>query len=165
MDRGSQTAIHDSDLEASILSEPPQPGSDASHSSFLSSGSTDEESSPRVPKTPPAVSLGEPFTCEICGKNLHRVRNRIDWKRHVFKDLQPYICTFPSCDKHLVKFASRSQWSDHEFDEHRVLRSWKCPKCDDSSSSAASLEQHLRESHSSVLDDGQIPWVTASALS
>ncbi|MCJ1327768.1 hypothetical protein MMC10_004443 [Thelotrema lepadinum] len=160
-----QTLFHDSGLGTSIASALSQARSDASHTSFLSSCSGDLESSLRVPKTPAAVGLAEPFLCEICGKNLHRIRNRVDWKRHVFEDLQPYICTFPSCDKHLVKFASRSQWSDHEFSAHRVLRSWNCPECEDSSSSAALLERHLRESHPLVLDETQIPLVVASALS
>ena len=160
-----QTSFYDSGLGTSLLSAPSHAYSDASHTSFLSSNADDGESSFRVPKTPTAVSLGQPFNCEICGKRLHTIRNRVDWERHVFEDIQPYICTFPSCDKHLVKFATRSQWSDHEFNEHRVRRSWTCPECSQSCSSAANLGGHLQEAHPLALDEEQIPIIVDSAMS
>ena len=66
---------------------------------------------------------------------------------HVFADLQPYICTFEPCEKKLIKFPTRKLWAEHEFSEHRVLRSWCCPECTDIFSAAHDLEAHLKLSH------------------
>ena len=66
---------------------------------------------------------------------------------HVFADLQPYICTFSTCKDALVQFPNRKMWLDHEFDEHRVHKSWVCPDCSAESFSPDAWDEHLRQDH------------------
>lgn len=49
------------------------------------------------------------------------------YRKHIFKDLQPYSCSFLQCplpSTHL--FNSRAEWVNHEFDIHRTLPCWLC---------------------------------------
>ena len=159
-----QTLFYDSGLGTSIPSLPRRALTEASHTSFLSSVVANGDTSVQVPKTPSAVSRGEAFNCDICGATLRNIRNRIDWKRHIFEDLQPYICTFPSCEKHLVKFATRNQWADHEFTEHRVARSWTCPECQRKIDTESGLIAHLRETHSEIIEEHQVRSLAAASV-
>jgi len=82
---------------------------------------------------------------------------------HIFADLQPYICTFEPCEKKLVKFPTRKMWAEHEFTEHRVLRSWCCPECSESFSAAHGLDVHLKFHHSEAFTPAQLPMVLSAA--
>ena len=84
-------------------------------------------------------------------------------RRHVFADLQPYICTFEQCEKKLVKFPTREMWAEHEFSEHRVLRSWCCPECTEGFSAVYDLGNHLKSHHSQSVTSAQLPIVLAAA--
>lgn len=66
---------------------------------------------------------------------------------HVFADLRPYICTFASCEKELAQFPTRAAWADHEFTEHRVIRSWSCPECAKQCDSEIEWVLHLEKCH------------------
>ena len=66
---------------------------------------------------------------------------------HVFSDLQPYICTFPDCPNELAQFSSRAAWADHEFSQHRILQSWKCPECEEKYRSESEWEDHVCMQH------------------
>ena len=145
-----KSIFHDSGIGSSLY-EP----SAASHTSFQSSLADDENGEYRVPKTPAAVSFGKPFTCEICGMRLNNISNRVAWKMHVFKDLQPYICTFSLCEQHLVRFSTRTQWADHEFSKHRVQSSWCCPVCQISIPTIDSLREHICGSHPTLPQEFQ----------
>ena len=151
--------FHDSGLGSSVHLTP----SLASHTSFMSSIADSEVSALRAPPTPAEVSQGKPFRCEICGHVLFNIRNRLDWKVHIFGDLQPYICTFPSCNQSLVKFSTRSQWADHEFNEHRVDRSWRCPECGEKTNSAQDMDCHLCDCHGKIISPAQIRETVAAA--
>lgn len=89
--------FQDSSLGSSTHSISLYPASNASHASFLSSAGDAMKGRPRVPSTPIEVSEGKSFTCFICSKNLSGIRNRVDWKMHIFADLHPYICSFTDC--------------------------------------------------------------------
>ena len=66
---------------------------------------------------------------------------------HVFSDLQPYICTFPDCPNELAQFPSRAAWAEHEFSQHRILQSWKCPECHEKYASDSDWEHHVHMQH------------------
>ncbi|KAJ5173651.1 Tetratricopeptide-like helical [Penicillium coprophilum] len=48
---------------------------------------------------PPKIEIGTTFSCPYCGTTLEssEMQNRQSWKRHVFRDLRPYVCTFEDC--------------------------------------------------------------------
>ena len=152
--------FHDSGLGSSMPTR--YAVSIASHTSFVSSIGADQTSALRVPITPKEVDTGDPFNCDLCGHLLFKIKNRVDWKIHVFADLQPYICTFESC---LVTFPTRKLWANHEFSEHRVTRIWTCPECTEIFQSLRGLEKHLRDRHEEIATLAQFPLILAAAES
>jgi hypothetical protein len=76
-------------------------------------------------------------------------------RRHIFKDLQPYICTFESCLDMLITFPTRKLWSDHEFSVHRNRHSFNCHQCRQELETEEIFRQHLGGAHSMHLNDKQ----------
>ncbi|KAL2071260.1 hypothetical protein VTL71DRAFT_12495 [Oculimacula yallundae] len=127
----------------------------ASHSSFQTTADEKNRGNLRVPPTPKEVSEGEPFQCQICGQFLRNIKNRVDWRRHIFADLKPYLCTFPGCKDEYKTFATRKLWEEHEFGQHRVNRFWACSTCQHKSDSAEDWRSHLVQAHNFPLSEGQ----------
>jgi len=44
-------------------------------------------------------------------------------RRHVFRDVRPYICTRSGCHASLSTFSSRTEWVQHEIQEHFLMES------------------------------------------
>ncbi|KAF5670735.1 serine threonine kinase [Fusarium circinatum] len=65
----------------------------------------------------------EQFLCPLC-YHLIEVRGERAWMRHVFRDLQAYVCTFDNCETPDDLFETRQDWLRHEFENHR--REWHC---------------------------------------
>ena len=71
-----------------------------------------------IPPIPKGAEPGIPFVCPycfvvICPKN-HR-----GWEKHIFQDLQPYICTFQDCPTPAATYATRREWVSHMIQSHR----------------------------------------------
>jgi predicted DsbA family dithiol-disulfide isomerase len=63
-------------------------------------------------------------------------------RKHVFHDLQPYVCTFEKCEDSDHLYRGRHEWFDHELAMHR--REWVCPgHCDEVFGSQEPFETHL----------------------
>ena len=146
-----QSLFRDSALGSSIISKSRDDLSVVSHTSFASSVNKDGQAL-RVPKTPAAIDNGKPFTCQFCGRIQKKIRNRIDWKIHVFEDLRPYICTARSCNDYLIAFANRAEWASHEFSKHRLIKTWWCPECSFNAREADLLASHVRRNHAITLE-------------
>jgi len=84
----------------------------------------------------------------LCLANLTR--------RHVFRDLRPYVCTFQSCDAKL--FGSMHEWFEHEMLEHRSIR--LCCMCDYRCGSTQIMTVHLQDTHN--FSKTQVPIVMSS---
>lgn len=80
-------------------------------------------------------------------------------RKHVFNDLQPYICTFETCAA--KPFASRHAWFEHELRNHR--KEWFCNLCEYTSSfsSATAFQSHLQEYHGEEVTECQLPAIVA----
>ncbi|KAL6720942.1 hypothetical protein ACLMJK_000042 [Lecanora helva] len=138
------SAFHDSGIGTSV---PAQTAYAPSHTSFQSSCSERDPKAVRVPPMPKEAITGSTFRCPFCAGTPVHVRNRVEWKMHVFADLRPYICTFAGCNKELAQFSTRATWADHEFTEHRIVESWKCPECVENYETELAWKQHLRRDH------------------
>ncbi|KAF4621930.1 hypothetical protein G7Y89_g14416 [Cudoniella acicularis] len=119
----------------------------ASHSSFRTSATEGGAASLRVPEAPQEVQLGLPFICYICNKRVGDIKNRLEWKIHVFQDLEAYICTFPNCQYLLATFQTREKWAAHELSTHRKERIWTCPFCSAEFSKDGEWTQHITIQH------------------
>lgn len=67
---------------------------------------------------PPKSSLGgEPFECPYCFYLItsHGARS---WNKHVFQDLQPYICIAPTCPTPDKFYSTRHEWLHHSNMAH-----------------------------------------------
>ncbi|KAF4448823.1 ankyrin repeat protein [Fusarium austroafricanum] len=123
-----------------------------SATSFVSSYG--EDIGRQIPDLPDMVldavqlGYGEPIECPYC-RTIQEVADRNQWRKHVFSDLQPYVCTFEDCTSDL--FFTREEWFSHEINLHR--QDWVCILCNKSDtvfSSGATLRNHFREAHSEV---------------
>ena len=170
------SVFHDSGLGTSVPNESEYA---RSHTSFLSTDTNGALGDLRVPANPSEVQQGKPFECFICKKIVGHIKNRVDWKYanpipsklkmrlllmilriHVFADIRPYICTFPGCTEELAQFSSRTDWGDHEFNHHRVNRTWRCPDCPVTTSSSEDNEDHAHSSHGR--QKAAVNWQTAT---
>jgi hypothetical protein len=70
------------------------------------------------------------FECPLCF-NVKKIQTPSDWTKHLFEDIQPFICTFSDC-ANPGPFKRKSDWIRHENEGHRHLKYWKCslPGCD-----------------------------------
>ncbi|KAK3948959.1 hypothetical protein QBC32DRAFT_201193, partial [Pseudoneurospora amorphoporcata] len=105
----------------------------------------------RVPRPPPG-SLHRPFKCPFCHMII-TIDNRHQWKKHVFRDLQPYNCLDQSCRLPYQQFSRRSQWMEHMRREH--WRVWHCSLgCANATfDSAKQLIEHNKSDHAANPDE------------
>ncbi|KAI9881508.1 MAG: hypothetical protein M1830_000071 [Pleopsidium flavum] len=135
----------------------PVPSAAPSMTSFASSvGNVDLDKTRRhVPKLPNDHDWGSIFRCPVCGDTVRNINNRADWKKHVFDDLEPYICSFLRCSNGINTFASRRAWIDHEFSKHRV-KVWPCTPCSMTFGRAVDFREHVKQTHSTLLTSSQV---------
>ncbi|KAI0454723.1 hypothetical protein F5B21DRAFT_524327 [Xylaria acuta] len=113
-----------------------------SGTSYASSlGNLDELTVPPIPKEYRAG----PFLCPFCYLMVE-VDSENDWKKHVIRDLQPYICLAPFCLAQHHKFSRRSDWSHHMEQVH--WRLWRCfCRHHEAFHDAEEFQCHLRKAH------------------
>ncbi|KAH0595432.1 hypothetical protein MHUMG1_06607 [Metarhizium humberi] len=122
--------------------------SDISNSSSLLS-----DMSIRVPPMPLMGQEGKPFECPCC-LSMIEAKNRKEWKRHVFTEMRPYVCTFADCKEPGELFGSRDEWYSHELLYHR--RIWFCIwSCSEKFYSESAFEAHLSVAHRELEDIAQ----------
>ncbi|TLD21407.1 hypothetical protein PspLS_09222 [Pyricularia sp. CBS 133598] len=105
----------------------------------------------RVPKVP-HESMEEPrFECPYCYEMLdsETMQDRTVWKRHVFRDLRPYTCTFADCVEPGKLYVTRHEWIYHEMQVHR--RTWTCRSCSHKCPTSEQMTSHIQSAHA---DDG-----------
>ena len=83
----------------------------------------------------------------------------ITLRRHVFRDLQPYVCMHEHCVCDGHTFRRRRDWEAHEITEH--YSQWNCPLNTTHSPSATRtiLQEHLLKAHGDTLTVSQIPLI------
>ncbi|CAN9091685.1 unnamed protein product [Alternaria alternata] len=112
----------------------------------------DHESSAniRIPKldTLRADNKNE-FECPFCFR-IKKFKSERIWRKHIFSDLRPYVCTFPDCDA--PYFGDINEWFHHEMTLHRVT--YNCFLCQKVYYQEEKYLSHLRQEHGDTLDDG-----------
>ncbi|PGG95723.1 hypothetical protein GX51_08146 [Blastomyces parvus] len=114
-------------------------------------GDLDSSTLARIPKLEELKIKGqEEFECPFCFR-MKKFKNERVWKRHVFADLRPYVCTFPECDA--PYYGDINQWFQHEMQNHRV--SYSCRICKSKTFYLKELYlAHIRRHHPDILEDG-----------
>ncbi len=76
------------------------------------------------------------------------------FRKHIFTDLRPYVCTFEECD--LKLFADRHTWFNHELECHRL--EWSCRFCSHPPfSSETKFSTHMRTRHTHFSSSAHLP--------
>ena len=70
-----------------------------------------------IPSPPKESSGGAPFECPYCFVIIS-VDGTLAWHKHVFQDLQPYICTVAACSTPHTLFSTRHEWDQHLKEVH-----------------------------------------------
>ena len=94
-----------------------------------------------IPPAPRDSVGGKPFECPYCFFVID-IKSTRSWNRHIFKDIKPYICTFPECSMPDRLYASRREWYFHESTEH-PREDFVCSLCKDTLKSSKQYERHV----------------------
>ena len=70
-----------------------------------------------IPAPPRASQDGAPFECPYC-YFIITIQSTRSWNRHVFHDLQPYVCTEIGCSVPDKLYATRHEWMHHQKTVH-----------------------------------------------
>ncbi|KAF2818117.1 hypothetical protein CC86DRAFT_246495, partial [Ophiobolus disseminans] len=113
----------------------------------------DHESSTtvRIPKLEDLrIGNKQEFECPFCF-HIKKFKSERIWRKHVFSDLRPYVCTFPDCDA--PYFGDINKWFQHEMTFHRVV--YKCFLCPNKVyHKEKNYLSHLNQEHAKMLDVG-----------
>ncbi|KAL7925754.1 hypothetical protein ACQKWADRAFT_282899 [Trichoderma austrokoningii] len=82
----------------------------------------------RIPPLSKDAKKGLPFSCVACGRTVVIIDHSA-WKRHLFLDLQPYMCLYVSCSYGNTTFENRESWISHLALEHDLEPKWDSMKC------------------------------------
>lgn len=97
-----------------------------------------------VPTAPEASRSGAPFECPYC-YCIVTAPNLRSWSRHVFNDLEPYVCTDMDCKTPNKLYSTRHEWLHHMKIAHRhhENETHACALCGDHQRDQASLGRHV----------------------
>jgi len=104
---------------------------------------------------------GEPyprcFALTTCILSQHStyvcLQNDQTFRKHLFTDLRPYVCTFEQCD--LKLFPDRHTWFEHELECHRL--EWCCHLCSHPPfTSESDFRKHMHARHAHFTSSGQL---------
>ncbi|KAI5836799.1 hypothetical protein DFP73DRAFT_345177 [Morchella snyderi] len=107
------TASAQKDLKGGTFLAPPPSISGLSQSTLCSQSSTPDKrpSLPAIPQNPP-------YYCKLCRGNLNQMSKRSrghQWRKHIFSDLEAYMCIRANCSQRDVFFKSKREWVTHDM--------------------------------------------------
>ncbi|KAL9026470.1 MAG: hypothetical protein Q9196_004869 [Gyalolechia fulgens] len=100
-----------------------------------------------IPTAPEASRGGAPFECPYC-YCIVTAPSSASWSRHVFNDLQPYVCTVMECKTPTRLYTTKHEWLHHIKSTHRLHghETRVCALCgDDQASLGRHVARHLQE--------------------
>ncbi|KAI8943304.1 hypothetical protein NX059_001324 [Plenodomus lindquistii] len=117
-----------------------------SQTSYASS--THDAARLQPPPRPESTKPDDPVECPLCFRFV-TVETDKAWYKHVYQDIQPYMCTAPNCTTADQTYESRHEWFQHETQFH--WKTWKCAEgCDQSFESSEALYTHVERKHPTV---------------
>ncbi|KAK0099394.1 hypothetical protein ONS96_008422 [Cadophora gregata f. sp. sojae] len=114
--------------------------------SWHSVGSAIAGSLENFPPLPIESSKGKTFECPICCKRLRGIVSATQWERHVYADLQPYVCILDRCSSNMTAFGSRLEFTNHMF-QHQDTIIWSCAACGDAQDDLDTTRKHISHAH------------------
>jgi tetratricopeptide (TPR) repeat protein len=118
----------------------------------VSLGEDDDEPYLQLPSLDEVSRGATTFECPLCW-TIQDIQKESSWRKHVFGDLKPYICTFEDCDIKL--FSDRREWFEHELLHHRAQ--WHCDFCGENDFRSLKIFQdHIHSRHIQSMTDDQL---------
>ncbi|KAE9372483.1 hypothetical protein N431DRAFT_466728 [Stipitochalara longipes BDJ] len=111
----------------------------------------------RIPPLPKVQEESPTLKCPYCSTTLDAksMSQRELWKKHVFRDLRPYVCTFAKCENPEKLYLTRHEWMYHETQMHR--RQWICASCSHRKLPTRNeMRNHLLDMHSGDFPEAQL---------
>ena len=130
-----------------------------------------------APAGPNMLSTGKPFRCSYCGLEVTNYKRGRKWRlvnlipvfdlsdalrKHVTRDIEPYVCTFEGCKWPDKTYGSKRDWLQHEYNAHRTEKSWKCQACEKTYKDLGQFKSHLKEVHD-LLNESEQLWTIIDA--
>ena len=85
------------------------------------------------------------FICSICW-TIQACKSSMEWYRHVYSDLRPYVCSGDKSECTVEFFADKDTWFTHELENHRIQ--WTCSLCQHSPfDTLPPFRIHVEEDH------------------
>ena len=75
-------------------------------------------------------------------------------RRHIFRDLRPYVCTFEDCQNPDKQYITRHDWIYHETQMHR--RQWTCVEHKSNYPTQDLFIEHIKALHSKTVSASQL---------
>ncbi|MCJ1324815.1 hypothetical protein MMC10_001477 [Thelotrema lepadinum] len=117
-------------------------------------------------KWPPLPKISEsssPYECPYCHIFIE-AQTTHDWRKHVVRDLRPYMCTFETCITASEMYETRREWYRHELEYHR--RTWICiSHCSREFSTRSDFAKHTKKILPRLTDDQMHTLVQIAARS
>jgi len=107
------------------------------------------------PNPPQQLSSGRPFDCSFCGleiiPDIH-IKGIDDWNKHVYQDLEPYMCTVDECDGSHKTYGNMEEWFQHELESHLLKEVWFCGRlsCRIEFDTSQAFEHHVNTHHKEI---------------
>jgi tetratricopeptide (TPR) repeat protein len=121
-----------------------------------------------VPKPPVPLEIGQTFKCPYCSDMIDVGKHIVtdgDWERHLFGDLEPYLCTFDNCLRAEKTYGARDEWFRHELDSHRIKKVWVCQRCGrEEFDTSQAFEEHLQNEHGNVCGPSQVAMMVSLCM-
>jgi hypothetical protein len=158
------TAVPKSVMSAGVTIGPSFKPDHDRHSAVTSGGSrsligVQESDFPRPPRIEKGLTW---FFCPLCGNRQPASKGKqkawqyvwryfITFKmltsvqrKHVMRDLGPYICLFKQCATPTTVYHTKNEWIAH-MDQSHQERAWSCQTCNEQCHSRRDFEKHLTE--------------------
>ncbi|KAL7621498.1 hypothetical protein AAE478_008822 [Parahypoxylon ruwenzoriense] len=144
----ASTTFHDSGLGSSV----PSGLAVSQYAETVVSYYGGQGDSVRIPPLPEEAKKGSPFLC-VCCDRIVTMTKKSAWKKHLFSDLEPYICLEGKCDFNRTPFLTKLEWENHLTLDHnysREVENFTCLICQERSFGGivhvtAHLARHLEE--------------------
>ena len=102
-----------------------------------------------IPPPPKESRGGQPFECPIC-YYIIKIESAHSWNKHIFLDLQPYVCLDMECKEPQRVYATRREWLRHSkasdskrgtilIRDHEVKN---CPLCTENFKNGVEYDRH-----------------------
>ncbi|KAI1330791.1 hypothetical protein F5Y16DRAFT_361186 [Xylariaceae sp. FL0255] len=125
-----------------------KPNSDAYSEASTTSTSYADSIDNAIPPAPSGYADG-PVLCPLCYSIIEIVCEN-DWRKHVYRDLQPYVCLALHCSTRQIRFRRRTDWALHMRDRH--WRIWRCSLgCSCPFNTGEEFQSHLHEKHANAI--------------